>query len=285
MSDNFSGIEAFVAVAEEGAFRGAAARLGLTPSAVSRAVATLEGHLNVRLLNRTTRFVGMTPEGELYYAHAKAALIELLEGRRLIEMSHGAASGVVTVSLSPVLAPVLTARLPMLREKYPSIELHLDFTDEYARLADDQVDIAIRMGELEDSTLIARLWFRSRWVVTASRGYLDRYGTPRYPSDLVEHTILMFRNRGAPVQWTFTGDSPELTPACVTTLGAQLIDMARQGVGLCQAFDFMVREDLDRGSLVEVLAPFSAAGATVWALTRHQTQRVQAVLEVLLARD
>jgi len=290
MSDLFSGIEAFVAVAQEGSFRGAASYLGLTPGAISRAVANLEANLEVRLLSRTTRFVGLTPEGELFLESSKAAIASIRDGRRRLELARGDASGVVTVSLSPVFAGLLTHLLPGFRERYPSIELHLEFSDEMARLADDRVDIAIRIGELEDSGLKVRRWLKTRWVSVATREYLDKFGTPREPVDLENHACLKFRSpRGVVVNWSYLDPKhptqrieSDVAPKLVTTLGPQLVDAVRRGLGIAQVFDFMVNKDIESAALVEVLAPYSAPGPDVFVLTRHETPRVRAVLDEVL---
>jgi DNA-binding transcriptional LysR family regulator len=288
MSDMFSGIEAFVAVAENGSFRAAASSLGVTAGAVSRAVSVLESNLDVRLLSRTTRFVGLTPEGELFLESSRTAIASIRDGRRQLELARGEASGVVCISLSPVFAGLITARLPGFRERYPGIELNLEFSDELARLADDRVDIAVRIGPLEDSGLKVRRWLTTRWVSVATREYLEKAGTPREPADLKNFACLKFRSPRGVVDWTYLDPrrhqrvESTVAPTLITNQGSQLVEAALRGLGIVQVFDFMVRSDIESGALVEVLGGYSAPGPDVFILTRHETPRVRAVLDELL---
>lgn len=290
MNPSFNGIEAFVAVAEEGSFRLAAARLSLTPGAVSRAISTLEDNVGVRLLNRTTRYVGLTVEGEVFLDRAQIALRALREGQQLLEMSHSQAVGDVTISLPEILADTVSSRLPALREHYPGITLTLEFTDEPARLSDDNVDIAVRVGDTEDSRLTTKLWLRARWVTVAAPTYLAQYGEPRTPDDLHHHVCASFKTfRGTIVNWSFRETRErdnshffEVPRSVVTTLGTQVLATVKRGVAVGQVFDFMIRDELETGELVEVLGEWGTRAPSVYILTRHQTPRVRAVLETLL---
>lgn len=286
----FSGIEPFVAVAETRSFRGAAARLGVSAAAVSKALRRLEEELGVPLLQRTTRHVSVTPEGEALLVHAREALDRLAAGLDRVARARGLAEGPLRVSLSPVLGRLVVGALPRLLQRHPGLVPDLSVTDRIVSLAEDEVDVAVRIGRLEDSSLIARRLGAARWVTVASPAYLARRGEPATPDDLEGHACLKYAPlRGGVVEWTFAlhgkGADGVRTPTSLRIdNGDALVDAALAGLGIAQVFDWMAAEAVREGRLVEVLADFAAPGPPITALTlpgRQDVPRVAAFLAFL----
>ena len=296
MKDLFAGIVPFVYTAQERSFRRAAERLGITPAAVSKAIHRLEDEIGVQLLNRTTRRVGLSPEGELFLARCQEAMAQVRAGRERLSMAQRDPQGELWVSLPFILGRVMVARLPRFLGRYPALKVHLHLTDRYSRLVDENIDVAIRVGESDDSTLVGRSLMQTRWVTVAAPAYLARHGTPRRPRDLERHNCVKFRSpRGVEVEWTFAADgaagaSPEA--ARIKTAGnldmdqgELLLEAAAAGVGICQALDFMVEDAIRAGRLVEVLHDFAAEGPRIHALClpgQRTSPRIRAFLDFLV---
>lgn len=282
-----AGIEHFVAVAEARSFREGARRLGLSAAAVSKAVARLEEALGVRLLERSTRSVVPTREGEVFLAHCRQALDALQAGVDRVGATRQAPVGGVRLSASPVLARPLVQALPRLRARHPLVEVELCLTDRLARLVEDEVDVALRLGPLSDSALVARRLRSPRWVTVASPALVARVGTPRRPADLPGLPCLGFvAPTGAVVDWSFVDHAPlALAFPVRVDLGEHLVTAAVAGLGFAQVFDFMVAEDLAAGRLVEVLGEHGAPGPAlhaIWRPGRQQLPRVRVVLDWLV---
>lgn len=291
MRELLSGLVPFVYTARERSFRRAAERLGVTPAAISKAVRKLEDELGVALLNRTTRRVSLSREGELFLERCEEALAQLDAGRELIEMSQKDPRGELTITAPHILGRPLIGRLPRFRARYPQLHLHLRFSDRFERLIDEGIDVAVRVGTLEDSSLVARRLMTTRWVTVAAPAYLSRRGTPRRPEDLEAHDCLKFRSpRGAFVEWTFPGADPRSTVRFKThgpldaDQGELLLEAAITGLGITQALDFMIADHVRDGRLVEILADHSLEGPPVTGLclpAQRNSPRVRAFLDFL----
>jgi LysR family transcriptional regulator for bpeEF and oprC len=288
--DLFSGVLPFVRTAEERSFGRAAVSLGVTTAAVSKAVRKLEDTLGVRLLDRSSRVVTPTREGALFLERCRQAVLTVQGARDALAGTRREPQGEIAVTLSFVLAPLVVPRLARLGAQYPRLIFRMHVTDRLVRLADESYDVAIRMGELADSTLVSRRLRRTRWVTVASPGYLARVAAPRDPADLQRHNCLRFvAPNGKPREWTFLDGKREVV---VPTRGNLLIDHglhllagAEAGMGLCQVLDFMVDARLADGALVEVLRPFSAAGPSIHALmtpARASSANVRAFTRFLI---
>lgn len=296
--DLFSGVLPFVHVAEVQSFTKAAERLGVTPAAVSKAIARLEEDLGVRLLNRTSRSVALTPEGAVFLERCKEAVSHLAAARELVEKAQRTPKGPVTVSMPFILGRLVASKLPKVAARHPGLTFHLRMTDRLTRLVEESVDVAIRVGELEDSSLVSRRLRGTRWVTLASPAYLARVGAPRTIDDLARHNCLKFSTpRGVVREWTFAAGGGDEARTVRTggnfdvDQGELLLEAARAGLGVCQVLDFMVDDDLREGRLVEVLADHAAAGPQIHALTvpgRQSSPKVRAFLSFLveeLGRD
>ncbi|MEZ4454410.1 MAG: LysR substrate-binding domain-containing protein [Nannocystaceae bacterium] len=293
-SELFAGIAPFVAVAEERSFRRAAESLGVSTAAVSKAIRRLEESLGVRLFDRTSRSVALSPEGQALLGRAREALALLRAGREAASDAAREPRGSVRVSLPFVLVRALTPALARLGPQHPELAVHLHFSDQLTRLVDDQIDVAIRMGELADSSLVGRLLFRPRWVTLGAPAYLGRRGVPRRPDDLAHHELLAFvMPNGQRRPWELRRASGRGEPRVIAPAGAidsnfgdALVEAAVAGVGLLHVLDFMAADAIARGDLLEVLGDHALPGPPIHALClaeRQNTPRVRAVLDALIA--
>ncbi len=293
-SELFAGIAPFVAVAEEQSFRRAAERLGVSTAAVSKAVQRLEESLGVRLFDRTSRTVALNAEGRALLGRAREALALLRAGREAASQGARELRGDVRVSLPFVLSRTLAPALARLAPQHPELAIHLHFSDQLTRLVDDQIDVAVRMGELADSSLVGRRLFRPRWVTLGAPDYLGRRGVPRRPDDLTRHDLLGFvMPTGQRQPWVLLRavgrpETRSIAPGgpVDATFGDALVDAAVAGVGLVHVLDFMAADALARGELIEVLRDHALPGPPIHALClaeRQTTPRVRAVLDALVA--
>lgn len=281
--DPFSGVVPFVHVAEERSFRRAAVRLGVTTAAVSKAISKLEAGLGVALLSRTSRSVALTPEGEAYLVRCREALGAIRDAREQVARTRGVAEGPLRVTVSVIIARVVISELARFTQRNPHVTLHLSVTDRVVKLGEEEVDVAIRTGELDDSSLVARKLHAPRWVTVASPAYLARRGTPSTPNDLASFETLRFVTpRGKARVFAFTSGNVETTGPLFVDNGDLLVHAAASGVGVAQVLDFMVDDAIRDGRLVEVLRDYAIAGPTIHAVTpsrRKNVPRVRAFLD------
>jgi len=285
VSEPFSGVLSFVAVAEACSFKVAAERLGVSSAAVSKAVARLEEQLGVRLLDRTTRRVAPTAEGALYLEHCRGALEQLRLGRERLEQTRSVAAGELTVALPFILGRHLMARLPRFCAAHPQVRVALRLSDRMSRLVDEHIDVAIRVGSLADSSVIARKLGDTRWVTVAAPAYLARRGIPERPEDLADHDCVVFHSpRGVEVGWRFL-EGPRSKQVrewkgrvrINLDQGELFVDAALAGLGIAQVFSYMVSDELERGDLIEVLGEYACAGPPIHALCKPGQQGVAKV--------
>ncbi len=257
----------YVAVATLGSFAEAARRLRLSPSAVTRSVADLEDRLGLTLLNRTTRSVKLTDRGRIYLESCRRILDDLDVAERQVRGEDAAPRGLLTIS-----APVMFGRLHVLPlvtgllATFPELDVRLALSDRNAHLVDEGVDVAVRIGVLTDSGMVAaRLGAVSR-VLVASPGYLARRGSPAMPSDLASHDIVAFEAIDATNDWRFGDEAVRLSPRLVVNSADAAIAAAEQGAGVTRAVSYQVQEAIAAGRLVPVLESFSVARLPVQAL-------------------
>ncbi|MGX1307838.1 DNA-binding transcriptional LysR family regulator [Amorphus suaedae] len=251
----------FVRVVEAGGFAAAARASRLTPSAVSKLVSRLEGRLGTRLINRTTRSLGVTPEGAAFYERSVRILADIDEAERLAGGGERPA-GKVRLSTSAAYAThVLIPVLPAFLRANPEISVDLTLTDTVIDLLGESVDVAVRAGPLESSGLIARKLGSTRMVVVGSPDYLARAGTPDQVSDLDRHITLGLCTARSVEHWPFVVDG---RPETVPTLGRSQINdgeglrqMALAGTGLARLARFMIGADIAAGRLIPVLEAFN----------------------------
>lgn len=254
--DRLDSMRIFVSVATHGSFAEAARRSRLSPSAVTRAVADLESQLGLVLLHRTTRSVRLTERGEIYLDSSRRILAD-------IEASEAQARGADATprGLLKVTAPILFGRLHVLPiinqtlKQYQDLAIRLVLSDQYVHLADEGVDVAVRIGPLADSSLIATQLGAVNRVLVASPTYLEARGLPRTPDDLAEHDIIAFENIDATNEWRFDGGRKTLrvAPRLMVNSADAAIAAAEAGLGVARALSYQVRESVLAGRLVLVL--------------------------------
>lgn len=287
--DLFAGVLPFVRAAEEKSFGRAATSLGITTAAVSKAIKKLEEDLGAKLLDRTSRVVTLTREGEQFLERCRPAVLHVLGAREAIQGARREPRGELAVTLPFILAPFIVPNLPQLGAQYPRLTFHVHLSDRLARLAEEHYDVAIRMGPLPSSGLVGRRLRTTRWKIVAAPTYLARASTPKQPADLAELNCLAFVAPNGKVRdWELAGrdGSISITPRgnLVIDHGGSMLDAALAGMGLCQVLDFMVADALRDGALVEVLSSYSTAGPDIHALAtsgRVSSANVRAFMRFL----
>jgi DNA-binding transcriptional LysR family regulator len=291
--DRFEDLQAFVAVVESGSFTAAADRLDTAKSAISRRIAALEERLGVQLLRRTTRRLNLTETGRSFYEHSARILADLEEAEAAVQQEHGELRGTLRVAL-PLSFGVRHMCKPIasFSRLHPKIRFDLDLNDRRIDLVEEGMDLAIRIGHLPDSSLIARRLFDVRTVVCASPHYLSVHGTPQSPEALSEHDCLVYSNLPEPETWRWKDASGRKHSVDVRVVmrasnGDLLANAAAHGLGIVIQPTFLASESIRRGNLVPILEnvewPVSPAFA-VYPPTRHLTYRVRAFIDFLVER-
>ncbi|MFP4561107.1 MAG: LysR substrate-binding domain-containing protein [Thiohalorhabdus sp.] len=291
--DRFDAMQAFVRVVEVGSFSGAAERLGVTKSVVSRRVADLERALGAELLRRTTRRLHLTDSGRAYYERARRILADLAEAEQAVSSEQGALRGELRVAapLSFGIGPLQPA-IEAFQERHPEVTFDLDLDDRQVDLVKEGVDVAVRIANLEDSTLVARRLAPIRGIVCASPDYLARHGTPETPEQLAAHPALVYTNRQQPEVWPYTDPSGRagrvrVTPRLRANNGDFLREAALAGQGVLYSPLFILHRALEEDRLVPILADYrwpEVAAYAVYPRTRHLSARVRAFVDFLAER-
>lgn len=290
-TERFNGIRAFVQAAQAGSFSAAARQLGLSSSSVGKAIARLEQRLDARLFHRTTRSLSLTDEGLAFHESCVRALDELERAESALAARRVVPSGRLRIAL-----PVLYGRdrvmpvLLTLASRYPALEIDAVFSNRAVDFAEDAVDLAVRIGELDDSpTLAARLLDRQRLCVCAAPAYLLRHGTPATPDELARHACIGMLRDDHAEPWRFQseqGPARQVKVAARLRLGAleAVAAAAKAGHGLAQLPAWLVDDAVSAGELVPVLNAYAAPGLpvhAVWPATRRMTARLRVVIDAL----
>lgn len=285
-------INVFVAVVDASGFAGAARKLGISPPAVTRAISELEAHLGARLLTRTTRVVRVTEAGARYVEDCRRILAELAEADESVSGLHGAPRGRLTVT-APVLfgalhvTPVVTEFL----QRYPEVSASCWFLDRVVNLTDEGVDVAVRIGELPDSSLQAiRVGSVSR-VICAAPSYLAQQGEPQAPEDLLAHTLISANAVTPAPEWRFkvAGEirTIKVAPRMMTTTNDSAIAAAVGGFGLTRLMSYQVDALVSQGQLQRVLEAFEPAPLPVHLVHRegrHASHKARAFIDLSIER-
>jgi DNA-binding transcriptional LysR family regulator len=260
--DRIDAMQAFVAVADLRGFAPAARKLKLSPSAVTRLVAALEQRLGARLLQRTTRSLALTDAGTRYLERARRILADVEEAERAAESERTRPSGRLVVS-APVgfgrlhVSPVMSAYL----RRYRDVTAELRLEDRIVNLVEDGIDLAVRIGHLADSSLVARQVGEMRRIVVASPAYLKRRGEPKSPEAIATHDTIQFGASALTADWRFVKDGQEIrievAPRLVTNSADAAIHYAAQGGGLTRVLAYQAADAIKRGKLRIVLDAFA----------------------------
>lgn len=290
--DQFTELRAFVEVVRAGAFVKAADALGVSKTAVSRQVSDLEKRLRVRLLNRTTRRLSLTEEGQRFHEHARTLLSDLEAAEADVMTRAREVTGLLRIT-APLSFGIehLAPLWPGFRELHPEATLDVTLSDRVVDLVDEGYDLAIRIARLPDSTLVSRQLAQTRMVLCAAPAYLQRHGTPRHPEELAAHRTLSYSYWSTGDEWRFEGpDGPasaRVRPWMHTNNGDTCRVAALAGSGIILQPAFLVAEDLRSKKLVELMPQFRAAELGVYAVypsRRYLLPRVRAMVDFLADR-
>ena len=282
-------LETFVAVVEAQGFTRAAERLETTAGAVSRRIAALEAHLGLRLLNRTTRRFSLTEAGEQYFRDLSAILLALAEAHDRVSHLAEAPSGNLRVA-APLSFGVrgLAPLLPMFLARYPALHVTLDLDDRLVDILATGADVALRIGDLTDSSLVARRITELRRVLCAAPAYLARRGVPLCLADLAHHACLHYSNVSPRDEWTLVGPRGPETVAVTGPLCANNGDLLREaavaGLGIVHMPEFLVGDDLAAGRLVPILTDYGTlplACSALWPSRQFVPAKVRVFVEFL----
>jgi DNA-binding transcriptional LysR family regulator len=291
--DRFTGMAVFAKVVESASFAAAARHFDMSPAMVSKHVRTLEERLGVRLLNRTTRHVSATEVGQNYYERCLRILGELEDAERAAGDLQAAPRGLLRVTtsvsfgahqLAPAIADYLVA--------YPDVAIDLSLHDNYVDLLEERIDLAIRLGQLSDSSLIAKKLYAVEMILCASPTYLAAHGTPQKPRDLVKHNCLIY-TYAAPRAWTFTDQKTgkeevvRISGRLMANSGDALLAFALKDTGVVLGPDFLVADELRAGRLIRLLPGYKTQETPVYAVYPHShylSAKTRTFIDFLAAR-
>lgn len=288
--DRFENLKTFISVVDSGSFSAAAERLGCAKSVVSRRIGELESHLGVLLLNRSTRRLNLSESGREFYPRAKQIIQEMEDAEQSLIQAQGALRG--RIRFTSPLSFGLGHLMPLINQfsaEHPEVELDMSFNDDEVDIIKEGFDLAIRIGRLVDSSLVAKRLTDIRMVVTANPAYLQRNGTPRHPRELVNHHGLHYNRLPERLQWQFNDDegmpySVKVPSRIHSDNGDALAQAAVAGLGVLITPTFIIERELADGRLVTILDdhPLDTIGLyAVYPSRQHQPRRVRALIDHL----
>lgn len=297
MNDNselLDGITVFVSVVDNKSFNAAAAQLKRSSSFISKEVNRLESRLGVRLLNRTTRSLSLTPDGESFYQTCQQIVEDANQAQNMLTGTLEEPQGKLKVAC-PIsfglnrLAPII----PEFRELYPKISLDLDLSNHKVDIIAEGFDIAIRASnQLEDSSLISRRFLQSEGVTLAAPSYLEKYGTPRHPNELVSHKTISYSNLKKPTVWQFVDQQHktievDVKSAIVTNSAELELALCLNGEGILRLPRFNIGDEIETGKLVPIFNEYIAQQIDVFLVypsRKHMAPKVRCFIDFVLSR-
>jgi len=292
MMDRLYLMTVYVAVAEEQGFAAGARRLGMSPPAVTRAVAALEERLGVKLLDRTTRHVRVTEAGQRYLDDARRIIAEVDEADDAVAGINAAPRGHLAVT-----APVLFGRIyvtPGIVEylqRYPAMDVSTVFVDRVTNLLEEGIDVGIRIGELPDSSMRAIPVGHVRRMIVAAPAYLAQHGAPRTPQDLERHTLVASSGSSVPPDWRFQDGGKPLSlrvkPRLAVNSNDAAIEAVRRGFGVARLLSYQAAAQLEAGELVEVLEAYATPAIPIHIIHRDSRQgstRIRSFVDLMAER-
>jgi DNA-binding transcriptional LysR family regulator len=281
-------IKAFTHVAERRGFTAAAKKLGMSASAVTKSIARLEDELGTQLFNRTTRRIALTDPGQAFYEHCTRILAELEDAETAVRESTASPKGRVRIVMPFSFGRVtFVPTLPLFCQRYPDIDLDINFSDRPVDMIQEGYDLAVRTGDLSDSRLVRRVLTKGPMLTVASPKYLAARGVPKRPEDLAQHHCIL--GRFGP-EWSFRGKEGRSIDIRVTGKvslwsGDAVREAAVAGLGIARSTRWLFRKDLEAGSVVSVLEDYAIDGVPVSVLypaKRHMARKLAAVIEFLI---
>ena len=293
MIDHASEMAAFVRVVDSKGFSAAAPALGLTPSAVSKLITRLETRLGVRLLQRTTRALHLTEEGDVFYAAAQRIVGEIESLESQMTGHSGTPHGLLRVTTSLAFAAhQLAPVLPEFLTRHPLVQLDLLPTDRVIDMVAEGVDVALRIGRLADTSFMARKIGEDKRLICAAPAYLVRHGTPQRPEDLARHNCIVSSERAYLNRWPFRIDGEvseiEVSGRVAVSEGEMQMHLALKGIGIVRLTRLTVAQAVRDGALVSLLGDFSADQPVgihaVYPHRRHLAPKVPAFVNFLIEK-
>jgi DNA-binding transcriptional LysR family regulator len=296
MMNRLASMETFVRVVETGSFSAAARQLRIGQPAISKAIAQLEERLGVQLLLRSTQKVTPTEAGQSFYERARRAIDEVEEAELAARGASASLSGTLRVSAAVTFARLhVVPRLPAFLSEHPQLAMDVELDDRNIDLIESGVDVALRMGSLEDSALVARKLGESPRRVLATPAYFEKCGEPKSPADLTTHQAIVYDTRGGGALWTFRRAGAETSVSVNGRLRITAAEGVREavfaGIGLAVASDWMFAPELQRGVVRAVLQDWTLPPIALWAVfpsSRRASAKARAFvtfMEEALARD
>jgi DNA-binding transcriptional LysR family regulator len=291
--DRLGNMEAFVEVANARSFSAAARRLQISKSLISRQIAALECELRARLFNRTTRSLTLTEAGQRYYDQAVKILAEIEEANLSVTQLQAAPRGRLRVNAPMSFGYLhLAPAMPDFLARFPDVEIDMTMNDRIVDVVEEGFDLAVRIGRLPDSSLVARKLAPIRTVICASPAYLEQHGTPQTPDDLKRHHCLCYTNVAPSEEWRFVGadgrsSSVEVKGRFRANNGDTLRTAALGGLGIAHLPSFIVGRDLQAATLVSLLADFvprDLALHAVYPHSRHLSPKTRSFIDFLAER-
>lgn len=286
--DKLRAMQVFVQIVEAGSLTGAAAVLGMSGPAVVRSLAALERAIGVRLLQRTTRRSSLSDEGREYYERCKRVLAEVDEAETSMSARRSEPHGRLRITAPATygrmhVAPIVNAFIA----KYPEVEVELLLLDRVVDLVEEGLDAAVRIGELPDSTLVARALGETRRVVCAAPAYLRRAGIPKTPAELQAHRCIVFSGLAAANEWSFGAKRQRVAvrPVLRTNQVDAALDACIRGLGCGQFLSYQVETALDEGKLKRLLKEYEPPPLPIQIVYPHArpSSNVRVFIELALA--
>jgi DNA-binding transcriptional LysR family regulator len=283
-------MEAFTFTVKTGSFTAAAEQLGLSKSYVSKQVSQLENDLGTRLLYRSTRKLSLSHDGEQFYQHCKLIMAEADKARAEVMDSHDRPRGLIklTIPQSFVLSEAGSVLIKFQKE-YPDIELDIMTSGNHVDLIEEGIDLALRIGELKDSTLMCRKLMDCEFQVVASPKYNEQHGVPSHPKALTQHNCLIYSASPLNRQWSFRLPSGETATVNVQGSlscndGQYILNSAVNGLGICFGPSIMFKQHIDKNELCLLLEEYALPAVSISAiypLNRNLSRRVRLLIDFL----
>jgi len=288
--DTLTAMKVFCSVVENDSLAGASRTLNVSPSVVSKQLSGLEDRLGVRLLNRTTRRVSLTEVGSAYYERCKRILADVDEAEIAVSQAHSAPRGLLKVTAPTTFAHRHVApHLPEFLDRYPEVEVQLLVNDRVVDLVDEGIDLAIRIAQLKDSSLIARKLAVNHRMIVASPDYVKKWGKPETPDQLSDHSLITYAPGNPINDWHFMVDNQQKILRARGTLamnnGDSVLQTVLAGGGLAMLAAFMAGEHVKSGRLVTLLDEYVREDVPIYAVYpsgRHLSPKVRAFVDFLV---
>jgi len=289
--DRLEAMEMFVRIVETGSFSAVAQELGTTQPTISKQLTALEKHFKTRLLNRSTRSLSLTQSGASFYERCKQIVGEVREAEGALGRLQATLTGTLHVNGSIAMGQIfLTPMMLKFQQLHPELTVELSLNDRFIDLVDEGADVAVRLGRLADSSLVARFLGRTRRLLCATPSYLATHGAPKQPEDLAQHNCLLYAYLSTGNEWAFKAADEEIRVRVQGNFKANNGHAIREallaGAGVALMPDWLIHDQLERGELTVLLPEFAAPPLEINAVypsSRHLSAKVRTLIDFLQA--